>query len=140
MTVDEKVYVRLGQDVEVEYKNVKIPGNVSEIGTVADETGNYPVKITINENADVDIGMFVSVNIPLEQGDSLIPLNAVTIVDNNRGQIFLWNGSGVETKTVTLGSVYGSKIELSDELPAGTEIIVSDMSRYDPQNMTIQKK
>ena len=43
-------------------------------------------------------------------------------------------------KTVTLGSVYGDKIELADELPAGTEIVLTDMTRYDPQNMNIQKK
>lgn len=67
MTADERMYVKLGQSVEVEYEHIKIPGNVSEIGTVADDTGNYPVKITINENAAVDIGMFVSVSIPLEQ-------------------------------------------------------------------------
>ena len=53
--------------MEVEYNNIKVPGNVSEIGIVAHDTGNYPVKITINENAAVDIGVFVSVNIPLEQ-------------------------------------------------------------------------
>lgn len=140
LNADEKTFITLGQEVEVSYRGIVVPGVVSEVGSVADDTGNYPIKVTIDENAAVDIGMFVEIHIPLEQGNAIVPINAVNIVDNNRGQIFLWDGSAIQTKTVELGNVYGDGIEVLDELPEGTELIISDLSNYDPENMTIQKK
>lgn len=65
----------------------------------------------------MDIGLFVEVRIPLQQGNTIIPINAVNIVDNNRGQIFLRDGNAIQTQTVTLGSVYGDGIEVTDKLP-----------------------
>lgn len=119
---------------------MRVSGIVSEMGTVADKTANYQIKITIDPVANVDIGMFADVHIPLQKGNTIVPINAVNIVDNNRGQIYLWNGTSLEVKTVVLGNIYGNGIEVIDELPQEMELVVSDLSNYDPESMTLKKK
>lgn len=139
-TADEKNYIILGQTVDVVSKGESFSGTVTEIGTVADDSGNYLIKVLIDDDARVDIGSFVNVYMATQQWNAIIPLKAVTIVDNNRWQIFIWESGAVQTKTVSLGSVYGDGIEVIDVLPQGTKLIISDMSNYDPEKMTIEEK
>lgn len=140
VTAEEKQYMRVGQEVEIVYEDVVVTGQVSEMASVADSTANYLVKISLGEKVGVDIGSFVTVKIPLQWGNTVIPLNAVTIVDNNRWQIFLWDGVNIVVRTVDLGSVYGKGIEVNESFETGLELIVSDISRYDGDKMSIQKR
>lgn len=139
-TANEKEYVMLGQDVEIVAEWKSFSWTVTEIGSVTDDTGNYVIKVRISDDADIDIGSFVDVMIPLQQWNSVIPLKSVNIVDNNRWQIFLWNGASIEMKTISLGSVYGDGIEVTEELPEDSELIISDISNYDPEKMILEKK
>ncbi len=43
-------------------------------------------------------------------------------------------------KTISLGSVYGDGIEVTEELPEDSELIISDISNYDPEKMILEKK
>lgn len=139
-TAEEKNYVMLGQDVEVVFQGKIFSWTVTEIGTVTDDTGNYIIKIRLSDDANIDIGSFVDVMIPLQQWNNIIPLKSVNIVDNNRGQVFLWDGSTIKTQTVTLGSIYGDGVEVTESFPDGYELIVSDIGNYDPEKMILEKK
>lgn len=54
--------------------------------------------------------------------------------------MFLWDGSTIKTQTVTLGSIYGDGVEVTESFPDGYELIVSDIGNYDPEKMILEKK
>jgi hypothetical protein len=99
MTESEKAYIQQGQKVVVSNQNQSTFGTVTSVSTTADRNGNFIVKIGIDD-AMFDVGAFVDVKIELQAGNPVVPVNAVTIVDTNRGQITLWDGSKLINKTV----------------------------------------
>ncbi len=61
-------------------------------------------------------------------------------MDNGIGEIFLWNGSELEKKTVQLGQLLGTQIEVKSSLPSGLQVIITNMERYDPKVHEIEVK
>ncbi len=70
----------------------------------------------------------------------MVPINTVTIVDNGVGQIVLRDGTNLETVLVTLGETFGTVVEVKDSLPTSKQLVISDITNYDSQKMTIKVK
>jgi multidrug efflux pump subunit AcrA (membrane-fusion protein) len=137
LTESEKKFIKKGQKVMVSNQNQSTFGTVTSVSTTADRNGNFVVKISIDD-AMFDVGVFVDVKIELQAGNSVVPVNAVTIVDINRGQIALWDGSKLINKTVWLGSIFGEMIEITDALEPGLMLVTSDITNYDPNKQKIE--
>lgn len=112
---------------------------VVSIGKVADKNGNYPVKVFIEE-WEFAVGSFIDVAISASRTNKVIPLNAITIVDNSLWQIVVWDGSEITTKLVTLGMVFGDYAEIKDTFDSTYQLVISDVKNFDPAKMVIKVK
>ncbi len=137
MTESEKVYIQQGQKVLVSNQNQSTFGTVTSLSKTADRNGNFIVKISIDD-AMFDVGVFVDVKIELQAGNPVVPVNAVTIVDTNRGQITLWDGSTLINKTIWLGWLFGEMIEITDKLEPWLLLVTSDIANFDPNKQKIE--
>ena len=141
VTESEKKFIQQKQKIAVSNQSQSTYGTVTSVSKIADRNGNFIVKVAIDD-AMFDVGVFVDVKIDLQNGNPIIPVNAVTIVDTNRGQITLWNGNEIINRSVWLWSLFGEMIEITNSLEPGLVLVTSDISNYDKakQKITVKKK
>lgn len=130
VTQSELQYLTKGQQVSISNEFQTGSATIDTISPIANKQWNYTIIISLKNN-NFSVGSFVDVAIPLYKWMIMIPLNAVNIVDINRGQINLWDGTSVIQRTVWLGWVYGNMIQVQDMIEAGLMLITSDVNNYD---------
>lgn len=133
----ERKGIEIWQIVTVTNDDVLQQWVIASLATVADKWGNYKVIISLPEDA-FTVGSFVHVSIPLQEWNIILPLNSIDIVDVNRGQVNLWNGTEIIRKTVELGQFFGDMVEVTSSIPLTEQLILSDVSNYDPTTMQMK--
>lgn len=139
MTESELQYLSVWQDVVVSNEYQTGSAVIDTVARVASKDGTFKVIISIIGDG-FSVGSFVDVAIPLYEWNLMVPINAVNIVDVNRGQIKLWDGSGIVLMTVWLGWVFGEMVEVTDQIAPGMMLIVSDVTNYDPSKYQLDIK
>ena len=141
LSVSEKELEWIEVWKNVTIKNEEINGNwlIVSVWRVADKNGNFPIEVYI-ENGDFAIWTYVDIEIPASRWTSMIPLNAVSIVDNNIWQIILWDWKELSTKIITLGLVFWQYIEVKETLDPNLALVISDTKNYDKEKMNIKVK
>ncbi len=135
----ELEWIMVGDSVQLQQDQTQWTWVVVSVGKVADKNGNYPVKIVIEE-WDFAVGSFIDVVLTASRWNKVIPLNAITIVDNGIWQIVVWDGSTISTKLVTLGMIFGNYAEITDTFDTTYQLVISDVKNYDPAKMIIKVK
>ncbi len=135
----ELEWIMVWDSVQLQQDQTQWTWVVVSIGKVADKNGNYPVKIVI-EDWDFAVGSFIDVVLTASRWNKVIPLNAITIVDNGIWQIVVWDGNTISTKLVTLGMIFGNYAEITDTFDSTYQLVISDVKNYDPTKMTIKVK
>jgi len=139
MTRSELEYITVWQTVVV--SNEFQTGNavIETIARVADKDGTFKLVIALRDDI-FSVGSFVDVEIPLYEGNIMIPINAVNIVDANRGQIYLWDGSKIINQSVTLGQIFGIMVAITDPIQPWMMLITSDIENYDETKYILEVK
>jgi len=82
LTQEELAFVTVGQEVSVTNGDDEIPGIIMSISKSADQFFTYPAIVELTEVKEL-FGDLVSVEIEVRTKYPLIPLNVVTILNNN---------------------------------------------------------
>lgn len=135
----ELEWIMVGDSVQLQQDQTQWTWVVVSVGKVADKNGNYPVKIVI-EDWDFAVGSFIDVVLIASRWNKVIPLNAITIVDNGIWQIVVWDWTTISTKLVTLGMIFGNYAEITDNFDTTYQLVISDVKNYDPTKMIIKVK
>jgi RND family efflux transporter MFP subunit len=128
LTAEELKFVKLGQDVQIE-----APGGITKTGKITKVlpaldpvTKKVQVKILIpNKDKKLISGMFTDVLFSDAQKDSvgaLVPFKSIIFETNGRFVYVIENNKAVK-KSVKLGQIVGSDIEITEGLNQGDKII-----------------
>lgn len=139
LSQSEIQYVQEWQAIQVVSQYGNGEWVITSISKVADKSGNFKVVISLSQT-QIAIWSFVDVKIPLQKWNNMIPLNAVQIVDNNIWQINLWDGTKIITRSVKISNSFGNEVEISDQIPLGSRLIITDLWNYDPEKMKLEVK
>lgn len=139
MTESELQYLSVWQDVVVSNEYQTGSAVIDTVARVADKDGTFKVIISIIGDG-FSVWSFVDVQIPLYEWDIMIPINAVNIVDFNRGQIYLWDGNIIVNKSVWLGQIFGDMVAITDTIEPWMFLITSDVENYDDTKYTLEVK
>lgn len=103
-------------------------GTIKSIGIKTDRGLNYPVEIMMDRNDKLHVGMYLKVLFcpEGEQTGILIPRKAVVGSVLSADVYLAVDGKAVRRK-VTLGEMFGDKIEITDGLEDGDVIIISGL-------------
>ena len=103
-------------------------GTVKSIGVKTDRGLNYPVEVQLDRNPDLHVGMYLKVNFETtqEQTGILIPRKAV-VGSVLAANVYVAKDGKAERREVTLGEMYGDKIEIVSGLEDGDEIILAGL-------------
>ena len=67
----------------------------------------------------------------------LLPINAVRIIAEGQGKIETLVDGKIVTRDVQLGAMYGGNVEVFTDLPADTQVVLSDVTEYNSENTKI---
>lgn len=130
---EEKVdQVKVGQLVRVTVpgSDDAAEGRVTAVGMVADTssgTSSYPVTVTVEDpSIPLPTGSSALLEIVLSTATDVVtvPTSAVSGEDG-RYTVRVRQGSGVSSEQVTLGVVGSTRVEITDGLEAGDEVVVA---------------
>lgn len=117
----------------------QVMGTLVSKSDAGDRNGNFKALIQVSENR-LKVWTYADIYIPVWWKTTGVPINAVRIVDNGVGEIFLRDGSEVIKKTVALWQLLGSQIEIKTQLPTNMKLILTNIERYDPNLQQIVEK
>ena len=103
-------------------------GTVKSIGVKTDRGLNYPVEILLDRDPDLRVGMYLKVGFDAreEQTGILIPRKAV-VGSVLAANVYVAKDGRAERREVTLGDMYGDRIEIVSGLEDGDQIVVAGL-------------
>jgi multidrug resistance efflux pump len=128
--------MNIGDAVEVLYSGTTYAATIFSISSLANNSLNYRVIIVLNDTIDF-IGGNARVFFNMQTDTTSIPFNIVNVSWKNIGTIPTYTNWKLEEITIELWNIIGTNIEILTELPTDTEIILSDLTNFNPQSQTL---
>lgn len=138
LTSEEIKNITLWQKVIVSSEVWEWKWVIAQIAATADKSWSFKVIIVLDDST-IPTWLFVTIKIPVQQWTLLLPLNALSIVDTNTAIAYFWDWSKIIPTTLTISSIFGDQVEITDQLPTNYELIFTDLSNYDERTMEIVK-
>ncbi len=140
LTVEEMKNITIWQKVVVTSDIGTAEWTITSISQIADKSGSFKTTIAL-KNSTVPTGSSVRLKIPVQQGTVVLPINTLSIVDENTAVANFWDTklNTVVSKRITIETIFGDQVEISDPLSMNYELILTDLSNYDPNTMDIKK-
>lgn len=136
LTPQEVKTVNLWQKVIIESDLWAWEWTIAQISQVADKSGSFKIVIVVGQST-IPTGLFVTVKIPVQKGTVLLPLSSLFIVDTNSAVGYFRDGQQIINKTITIWSIFGDQIEITDKIPTNYDLITTDITNYDETTMNI---
>lgn len=125
----DAVRLRMGDRATVRfsaYPDRVFDGVISEIPAAANPlTGTYAVEIRLSSPPQITSGLVGTARIqPSQRGKvSLIPIEAVTEADGNRGYVYVLDGDIARRIAVSIGNIGDGRIAITDGLDGITQVV-----------------
>lgn len=131
--VSEKDIYRLSPNMPVTilcdiYPGKTFKGNVRYISPKGDESHNYQVEVTVenNNSAQLKAGTFVRVKFDVKNNNKALQIPKNALVEGLKNPyVYVANGNKAEVRKLVLGRESGENIEVLNGLAAGEEVIIS---------------
>ncbi|AKH32582.1 hypothetical protein XF24_00222 [candidate division SR1 bacterium Aalborg_AAW-1] len=139
LTIDQLKFVKVGQKVDIISSVGSAEGTVLTIADAADTNGlGFKVIVGLT-NSTIPTGLSVEIKIPVQEGNLLLPLNALNIVDTNTAIAYFWDNANktIVKQIVTIQAILGQYVEITDMIPMEYSLIVSDISNFNKDLMNI---
>lgn len=135
VNVSERIInkIKAGDTVKVNIGTVSdepVTGVIKTVNTVADNTGTYPVKVSVeNTSGSLKPGMFANVVFTEEFANdtAVVPVN--TVIENETEKyVFVVDGNSVKKAVVETGVDNGEMLQLVSGVENGDKVVVSGQS------------
>lgn len=122
--------VRTGSRVDVSCSNGSSSwtGTVKNVGVKTDRGLNYPVEVSLTRDSGLKAGMFLKVCFRPEENEEaiLIPRRAV-VGSVLSADVYVIENGRAQRRPVTLGEMFGDRIEIVAGLSEGEEVVVAGL-------------
>lgn len=130
--------IQIGQNVDIKVNVLpedKFSGRISFIAPKSDASLNFPVEIEVPNNGQLKAGMYGTAVFKTNNGAStqnVLTVPAEAFVNGvNSGQLFIVNNGTAKLIKVTVGKIYGDKVQILNGLKSGDEVITSGQINLD---------
>ena len=139
LTSDEIKNIRLWQKVMIQSELWEAQWIIAQVAQTAERSWSFKVIVVLSKNSTIPSGLFITVKIPVQKWTVLLPINALSIVDTNSAVAYFRDGTKIVVQKVTISSIFGDQVEITNQLPIDYELVITDMSNYDEKTMKISK-
>jgi multidrug resistance efflux pump len=134
----------VGQSVSIAIDAKSLTGIISAVSSVTNSNLLSTIRISvakwqnyIGKSAQI---VFVPQSTVTQPSILTLPLDAVSIIAEGEWEIRIYTATGITREHVMIGQTLGDTIEIKTLLPSGTEVILTDLSNYDPAKQILTKK
>lgn len=139
VTAEENKYLSIDQDILVKYNEETISWKIKSISSVASQSMLYKVIILLDKPVSL-VGDVATVILPIKVSNVLLPLNAVNVLEENSGFIYILKKNQPLKYNVSLGKIQWDMIEILSPLSPAMEVITSDISNYDKDKFKLNRQ
>lgn len=122
---DELSFISVWNKVNFDLSGREMTGSIYSITKVTDNSFNYKANVIFDTQLDT-IGWVVSVKIPIKSSFSLLPLESVKIIGNNKWIISLYKDSKIQKQEIIFWKIYWNLVEYKKNID-GTALLKDDM-------------
>lgn len=130
--------IQVGQTVKINVNALpedSFAGKISFIAPKSDASLNFPVEIEIANNGQLKAGMYATAIFKTNHGaetQNILTIPAEAFVNGvSSGQIFIVENGAAKLIKVTIGKVYGDKVQVLSGLNGGEQVITSGQINLD---------
>ena len=140
--VDPRValFLKVGDSVKAQAGDKEITGTIASVSTIAGKNLLSSVRVAFPK-ADKLIGQPVVIKFQISdavhKNSFLLPINAVRIIAEGQGKIETLVDGKIVTQEVRLGAMYGGNVEVFTDLPADTQVVLSDVTEYNSETQKL---
>ena len=140
--VDPRValFLKVGDEVQAVANDQEITGTIASVSTIAGKNLLSSVRVAFPK-ADKLIGQPVVIKFQVadavHKNSFLLPINAVRIIAEGQGKIETLVDGKIVTRDVQLGAMYGGNVEVFTDLPADTQVVLSDVTEYNSETQKL---
>ncbi len=136
-TKNELPFVNVWDEVYVTSGSNTFTGALSSLSSVADANLNHSSRILFQSDIGIS-GDIIQVDIPISTPHILLPLDIVTVQNDNQGSIYVIQSGSVVSKDIQLGNIYDDFVEYSDvDILTNDTIITTNVSNFDPNKFEL---
>lgn len=139
VTAEERWYLSLKQLAKISYWWLDFTGTILSVSSVADKTTLYKVTVWFGDSVSL-LGGIASVKLPISLPFSVLPINVITPVTENKWFVRVYDGTGIQKQSVILWRVWDTYIEIFSWLYNGANIVTNDVSYFDPSKFSLKIK
>ncbi|XRE42739.1 hypothetical protein ACIVBQ_000943 [Tenacibaculum discolor] len=140
-TVNEQDSVAISTDV---YPDKTFIGKISYVSSQADDTHNYLVEISLNNQTESPLksGTFVYASFQEVKQKELLTIPRIALLDNtDKPQVYIVSNNKATLRKLQLGSDYGDQVVVLEGLKAGDLVVTSgQINLYDGSEISITNK
>ncbi|MGV4412762.1 efflux RND transporter periplasmic adaptor subunit [Chryseobacterium sp. T1] len=130
--------IQIGQTVKINVNALpedSFAGKISFIAPKSDASLNFPVEIEIANNGQLKAGMYATAIFKTNHGaetQNILTIPAEAFVNGvSSGQVFIVENGTAKLIKVTIGKVYGDKVQVLSGLNGGEQVITSGQINLD---------
>lgn len=113
---------------------------IHSISKNADSNLKYVAKVSFPSGTSY-IGNILSIEIPVKLQYKLVPVNALSVNNSSTATVnYLTPEMTIEQMNVNVWKVYWSEIEITEDIPVDTNLILNNVDNYDPDKFNLVLK
>lgn len=137
LSEEELPYISLWKVVSIRTQGEIREWTVVSYAKTTDAALRYEVVISLNQAVDL-LGELVEVVIPFETTTPLLPLNSITLINDDKWLVTLVQWTGLTQEIVEVGKLWWDMIEIITPLNPQWVIVISDASTFDPVRFELE--
>ncbi|NML57451.1 efflux RND transporter periplasmic adaptor subunit [Chryseobacterium cheonjiense] len=130
--------IQLGQEVPISVNVLpgeSFAGRITFIAPKSDASLNFPVEIEVQNKGNLKAGMYATATFKTNHGaetQNMLTVPAEAFVNGvSSGQLFVVQNGAVKLIKVTVGKVYGDKVQVLSGLNGGEQVVTSGQINLD---------
>ncbi len=129
----------IGDTESIQYNGKNYTGTIVGMSQVASDSLLYTIRIAL-ESTNEYLWEVATIKFLLEGEYPLLPTNVVKVISEQEGEIAVFKNGNIEKQYVKLWRILGDHVEILSPLDENGEIIMNDISNFDPKKFFPQKR
>lgn len=139
VTAEERWYLSREAFAKISYGGMEFTGSILSVASIAEQNTLYKVVVWFDDSVPLLWGI-ASVELPIALPFSVLPVNVITPVNENKWFVWVYTSGWLQKQTVILWRVRDTYVEIFSWLSGWFDIVTNDVSYFDPSKFSLKIK
>ncbi len=131
--------LKVGSEQTIDYQGKSYTGTVVGLSEVAGANLLYTTRIILAETPPL-LGQVATIRLSIPTQYRVLPSSTIRILSESKGELQTFVSGALTPVSVDLGRVIADRMEIITKIDTTTQIVVSDVSNFDPKRSELVQK